>query len=133
MSSADIQVIGEAVFASYLADPVVSRGQFRVENRGSSTVRAAVESAWLRIDGRRQVLDHVSLFDIDTDRQLDPKNVDIEPGQVMTFWLGFRPLPHQQRAREVAVGIRLAGASPTPIEAESPVHLVRRIPRNDQT
>lgn len=124
---ADIRVIGEPVVVSYLADPAISRGRFRLENDGTSTARTAVELAWVRIGGQRQDLVHISLFDVDTEQQLDPDQLEVAPRETVTFLLGFPRIPYGQAGGEVSVGIRLAG-SPMPVEAESPVQLIRRRP-----
>jgi hypothetical protein len=126
-----MRLIGEPVTISYLTDPMISRGKFRLENHGVFTARMAVESAWVRIDRQRLPLSHISLFDVDTDRQLDPDHLDVAPGGIATFLLGFTRVPYAQEAGEVVVGLRLVGA-PTTIEAESPVQLVRRIPRHPE-
>jgi hypothetical protein len=127
MSNAEIRVIGEPIVVSYLTDPAISRGRFRLENHGNSTAQTAVELAWVRIGRQRQHLSHISLFDVDTDQQLDPNQLEVAPGEIVTFLLGFPRIPYEQEGNEVSVGIRLAG-SPTSIEAESPVQLIRRIP-----
>lgn len=124
---ADIRVIGEPVVVSYLADPAISRGRFRLENHGDSTARTAVDLAWVRIGGQRQPLAHISLFDVETDQPLDPSQLAVAPGEIVTFLLGFPRIPYQQAGGEVCVGIRLTG-SPTPVEAESSVRLIRRRP-----
>jgi hypothetical protein len=128
MSAAEIRIVGEPVVVSYLTDPVISRGRFRLENHGNSTAQTAVELAWVRIGQQRRDLSHISLFDVDTDRQLDPNQIEVAPGEIVTFLLGFPRIPYKQEGNEVSVGIRLAG-SLTPIETESPVRLIRRIPR----
>lgn len=127
MSAAEIRVTGEPVVVSYLADPRISRGRFRLENDGDSTARTAVELAWVRIGGQRQHLVHISLFDVDTDQQLDPNQLEVAPGEIVTFLVGFPRIPYHEADSEVSVGIRLTG-SPTPVEAESPIQLIRRIP-----
>jgi hypothetical protein len=68
-----------------------------------------------------------ALFDVDTDQQLDPDQLEVAPGETVTFLLGFPRIPYGQADGEVSVGIRLTG-SPTPVEAESPVQLIRRRP-----
>lgn len=127
MSDAEIRIIGEPITVSYLTDPAISRGRFRLENHGNSTAQAAVELAWVRIGQQRQHLSHISLFDVNTDQQLDPHQLEVAPGEIVTFLLGFPRIPYRQEGNEVSVGIRLAG-SQTPIEAESPIQLIRRIP-----
>lgn len=127
MSDAEIRIIGEPITVSYLTDPAISRGRFRLENHGNSTAQAAVELAWVRIGQQRQHLSHISLFDVNTDQQLDPNQLEVAPGEIVTFLLGFPRIPYRQEGDEVSVGIRLAG-SQTPIEAESPIQLIRRIP-----
>jgi hypothetical protein len=127
VSTASIQVTGEPVVISYLADPLVGRGQFRLENHGDSTAQTAVESVWLRIDRQRQPVSHISLFDVGTERPLDPEHPSVAPGETVTFLLGFPRVP-SEGSGDVAVGLRLAGGT-TPIEAESHIQIVRRIPR----
>lgn len=122
------RLVGEPVVTSYVADPVVARGQFRLENHGDATARTAVEAAWLRIDGRRSTISTLSAFDVGEGRELDPHRLEVAPRDVLTFLLGFPRVPYDERAGDVAVGIRLTGLV-MPIEAESTIRLVRRIPR----
>jgi len=122
------RLLGEPVVTSYVADPVVARGQFRLENHGDATARTAVVAAWLRVDGRRLPLGTVFPFDVREGRELDPRRLEVGPREVLTFLLGFPRVPYDERAGEVAVGLRLAGLV-MPIEAESAVRLIRRIPR----
>lgn len=123
-----IHLVGETIVVTYVADPVVSRGQFRLENHGTSAAFVAVESAWVRMGGRQQPLPQVFLFDVDADQQLDPSRLRVAPGQQVTFLLGFAGVPYLPPADDVVVGLRLSGP-PASIEAESPVQFVRRIPR----
>ena len=65
-------------------------------------------------------------MDVSADEPLDPADVTVGPGEAVRFLLGFPAVPYSGRG-DVAVGLRLAGG-PAPMEAESPVPLVRRIP-----
>lgn len=127
MPVSPIELIGQPVIISYLADPQVRRGQFRIENHGDTAAHTAVQAAWLNVGGRQRPLGKIFLFDVDNDQPLDPGNIAIPPGQGVTFLLGFPGVPYDER-RDVAVGLRLVGGPP-PIEAESPLRLIRRIPR----
>jgi len=84
-----IHLFGEPIVVSYLAEPVISRGRFRLENHGDSTARTSVESAWVRIDRRRQSLRQVFLFDVETDQELDPNRLEVAPGKVGSSCLGL--------------------------------------------
>ena len=46
----DLQLIGETVTVSYVADPSVGHGQFRLKNDGEIAQVVTVESAWYRLE-----------------------------------------------------------------------------------
>ncbi len=120
---------GETVIVSYVSDPSLGYGRFRLENKGSRQLTAAVESAWLELGERQQPLGSLTVFDVDHDRNLDPNGFDLAPGASLTFLLSFPTVPYQPPFGEsTAVGLRLS-ADHTELQALSPIRFERRIPR----
>jgi hypothetical protein len=123
------QLTGAAVTVSYVSDPVVGHGQFRLDNPGSSSLRAAVESAWLEVGGDRQTLSDVSIYDLDHEAAIDSSDFEVEPGATRNFLVGFPARAQESRFGEsTAVGLRLQLDGATK-EAVSPIIFERRIPR----
>ena len=60
-----LRLIGEIVTVSYVADPSVGHGQFRLENHDAGSVTAVVESGWLELGGQQQPLSGMTVFDVD--------------------------------------------------------------------
>jgi hypothetical protein len=123
-----VQLAGEPVTVSGVADLMAGHGRFRLENPGPDPVHAAVESAWLDVGGRTRPLVPASVFDVERDAAHDPGGFEVAPG-TMTFLLGFPQVPNQAGAgEETSVGLRLAidGAI---VEGRSPIVFERRIPR----
>ena len=124
-----IQLTGEAVTVSYVADPSVGHGKFRLENRGAVAVTVAVESAWLELGEHLQSLERISVFDLDEDRSLGSESFRVEAGTTVTFLLGFPKIAYEPRFGEsTTVGLRLS-VSGAEIQALSPLRFIRRIPK----
>lgn len=124
----DLQLIGETVTVSYVTDPSVGRGQFRIENHGTAAVTAVVESAWLELGGYRQPLVGITVFDLDHERMVNPESFKVDAETTMMFLVGFPVVAHEPRFGEsVAVGLRLS-VNGTELQALSTIELVRRIP-----
>lgn len=124
------QLIGETVTVSYVADPSVGHGQFRLENRGVVAVMAAVESAWLELGAYRQPLASFTVFDLAQEQMVNPQSFTVDAGATMTFLLGFPRVAYEPRFGEsTAVGIRLR-ANSVELQALSAIVFERRIPRN---
>ena len=123
-----VELAGEQVTVSGVADLMAGHGRFRIENPGPDPVPAAVESAWLDVGGRTQPLAPASVFDTERDAAHDPGGFEVPPGG-MTFFLGFPQVRNQAGAgEETSVGLRLAVGGET-LEARSPIVFERRIPR----
>jgi hypothetical protein len=122
------QLIGETVIISYLANPSVGHGQFRLENPGDVVMTVTVEEAWLEFGGRRQVLSSITLFDLDQEQPLNPTGFTVDKKATVTFLLGFPSVTYEPRFGEPsAVGLRL-GINGIHLHALSPLKFVRRIP-----
>lgn len=126
----NFHLIGETVIVSYVADPSVGHGQFRLENRGAVAVVAAVESAWLEFGAHRQPLAEVTVFDLDQEQTVNPGGFKVEARATVTFMLGFPKVAYEPRFGESsAVGVRLS-VNGAELQALSPIVFQRRIPRN---
>ncbi|KAF5435364.1 hypothetical protein C5S35_11250 [Candidatus Methanophagaceae archaeon] len=113
---------------SYVTDPSVGYGQFRLENCGTIAVTAAVKSAWLELGGHRQPLAGITVFDLDQDRMLNPESFKVDAEATVTFLIGFPVVAHEPRFGEsTVVGLRLS-INGTELQALSPIEFVRRIP-----
>ena len=125
----DLRLTGETVTLNYLADPSLGHGQFRLENRGESSVSASVQSAWLEFGERRQPLEGITVYDLDQEQMVDPQNFKIEAKATLRFLVGFPAVAHEPAFGEsTAVGVRMRvdGAE---VEAQSPIKFIRRVPR----
>jgi hypothetical protein len=126
----ELQLIGETVTISYVADPSMGHGQFRLENHGDTAVIATVESAWLELGGRRLPLDSISMFDLDKDRMASPDSFEVGAKATMKFLIGFPAISHEPPFGESsAVGLRMR-VNGNELQALSPIKFVRRIPRD---
>lgn len=123
-----ILLAGEPVDLSGTSEPALSYGRFRLENRSKSAARLTVEAAWLEFGEHRQPLDRFTLFDTQADRDLDSKALDIAPGAVVSFLVGFARTPFGTSDGKAAVGLKV-GTGSGDLEAVSPVTSTRRIPR----
>ena len=124
----DLQLIGETVTVSYVANPSMSHGQFRLENHGAGNVTAAVESVWLELGEDRQPLPVFTLFDLDQDKIRNPESLTIDAGETIRFLIGFPVIVHEPRFGEsTTVGLRIK-VNGTVLETQSPIRFVRRIP-----
>jgi len=123
-----LQLVGETVTISYVADPSVGHGEFRLENSGDVAVTAAVESAWLELGARRQPLADVTVFDLDQDQMVNPKSFKVDAKTTLKFLVGFPRVTYEPRFGESsALGLRL-NINGTELQALSPLKFVRRIP-----
>lgn len=127
--SSRFHLIGEIVTISYVADPWVSRGQFRLENHGTTPISATVEAVWLKSE-EPQPLTEISIFNLDQEQTIDPESFTVPAGAAMTFLVGFPRIAYEPHFGEtVAVGLRLS-VDGIEQQALSPIEFVRRIPRN---
>lgn len=123
-----LQLTGETVTVSYVADPSMGHGQFRLENQGAVAVTAAVESASLEFGGHQQPLSGITVFDLDQDQMVDPDSFKVDAGKTMRFLVGFPVVAHEPRFGEsIAVGLRLT-VNGAELTALSPIKFVRRFP-----
>lgn len=124
-----LQLFGETVTISYVADPSVGHGEFRLENNGDVTVTAAVESAWLELGAHRQSLADVTVFDLELDLMVNPRDFKIAPKATLKFLVGFPRVTYEPRFGEAsALGLRLS-VNGSQLQALSPFKFVRRIPK----
>ena len=124
-----LKLVGETVTISYVADPAIGHGKFRLENGGEIQVTASIKSAWLQFGDRQQLLDNISVFDSVQDNPFDPHSFTVEAGTELNFLLGFPPMAVDPRFGETyGVGLRLQ-VNGLELEAVSEINLVQRIPR----
>lgn len=122
------QLVGETVTVSYVADPWVGHGRFRLENHDAVAVTATVESAWLELGGRRQPLAGITVFDLEQDKMVNPTGFRIDAKATLPFLVGFPRVVHVPRFGESgAVGLRLT-VNGTELQALSPIVFIRLIP-----
>ena len=124
----DFQLIGETVTVSYIVDPSVGHGQFRLENYGTAAVMAAIESAWLELGAHRQPLSGITVYNLDHEQMVNPESFKVDAGATMRFLVGFPEVVYEPRFGEsTGVGLRLS-ADGVDLQALSPVVFVRRHP-----
>ncbi len=123
------RLMGEPVTISYVADPGLSRGQFRLENHGTAAITAKVEAVWLEREGQ-QPLTEITIFNLEQEQTVSPENLTVQAGTAMTFLVGFPRIAYEPDFGEtVAVGLRLS-INGVELQALSPVEFIRRVPRN---
>ena len=124
-----ISLTGETVDISYVSDPQIGHGEFRLNNPGDSQVVAAIASAWLELGDQRKPLPRFTVFDLAQEHMVDPQHVQVGPKTTLGFLLGFPSMSYEPRFGEsAAVGVKLT-ANGTEVTATSPLKFVRRIPR----
>lgn len=122
------RLAGETVTVSYVADPAIGRGEFRLTNGAESARTAAVLSAWLESGDGRQPLAGVSVFDLDREQGLPPEGFEVGARATLSFALGFPRVAREPRFGEsLAVAVKLS-VNGTELEARSPIKFIRRIP-----
>jgi len=127
---ADIQLMGETVTVSYIADPNLGYGRFRLENHGLAAVTATIESVWLEFAGRPQPLSNFFAFDLDREQAMDPAQLRIDREATLTFLVSFPKVAHLPSFGESAtVGLRLR-INDVELQAESTIRFERRIPND---
>ncbi|MCM1565354.1 MAG: hypothetical protein NC238_05295 [Dehalobacter sp.] len=121
------QLIGEKVTISYVVDPSVSYGKFRLENHTTGTVTASVKSVWLKLDEQQEPLSNITVFDLDKDRMVNPKSFTVDAYAIMNFLVGFPRIAYEPFFGEsAAVCLRLS-LNGTELKALSPIEFVRRL------
>ena len=127
--SANLQLTGETVTVSYVADPSLGYGRFRLENSGGAAVNAAVKEVWLEMDGQRQPLSGTTVFDRGIEQMVDPHGFDIDAGATLEFLVGFPRRAYAPRFGESTyVGLALS-VDGEALQARSEIRFVRRIPK----
>lgn len=124
----ELLFIGETVTLSYVADPVVGHGQFRLENHGTDAVMATIKSAWLERGGQQQPIDSVTLFDLNQDQMINPENFKVAADATFPFLVGFPQVAYEPRPGESCAVILQVSINDIVLEASSPIKFVRRIP-----
>lgn len=122
----DIHIQGQKVSRSYLSDPHVANGDFRIANRGTDSVRIHIDAVWLRLGKTRQKMEGISVFDKDREITVtDPFTV--QPHSELSVSVGFPRVPVTDTQTEIYVEAAFAVQGKT-IKAESPIELVQRKP-----
>src|SRR4051812_46008350 len=91
----DFQLIGETVEVSYVADPTIGHGEFRLENHGQNQAHALVVSVWLHLGDRREELDSFTAYDLDQEQAIDPQNITIAANATLRFLVGFPAIVYE--------------------------------------
>ncbi len=124
-------LVGETVVLSFLSDPIIGHGQFRWTNEGQALLRGSIEGAWLAINGERQPMHDLSIFDPASDQAIDAAQLELAGGETMTFWVEFPGVaytPNFGDSLQVGVTMKIGDQE---FEAVSPIQWVRRIPSRD--
>ncbi len=119
------ELSGDVVTVGSAASRHVNTGKFRLENRESRAVRAAVNVAWAEFCGGQQVLaSNPTLRDLTQDQPLDPESFTISPGTTLPFAISFAEMAYEPSLGEcTAVGLRLY-VEGTLLEALSPIEFL---------
>ena len=124
-----VSLTGAAVDISYVADPAIGHGEFRLSNAGDAPIFAAVTVAWLELGDQRKPLHQLTVFDLAQEHMVNPQHFQVGPKATLGFLLGFPSMPYEPRFGEsAAVGVKLT-ANGTEVTATSPLKFVRRMPR----
>lgn len=123
-----LQLIGETVTVSYVANPSIGHGQFRLENHGTTRVMATVKSVFLELGEHRQPLAEITVFDLNQDRMVSPEGFEVNASEKLTLMIGFPKVDHEPAFGEsIAVELQL-NVNSDEIQAKSPIKFERRIP-----
>jgi hypothetical protein len=126
--SAGAELIGEDVTVSYVADPAIGHGRFRLENHAPMAMTAAVKSAWLALGEHRRPLPEIRVFDLALEKTIDPSSLRVEAGGTIRFLLSFPSFAYEPGFGEsVFVELQLS-VDGSDLQARSPIRFVRRIP-----
>jgi hypothetical protein len=124
-----VSLAGETVDISYVSDPKIGHGSFRLSNAGDAAVSAGVVAAWLELGNQRKPLDQFTVFDLAKEHMVDPKHFEVGAKARLGFLLGFPTLAYEPGFGEsAAVGVTLS-AGGAEVTALSPLRFVRRMPR----
>ena len=123
-----LQLIGETVTISYVANPSIGYGQFRLENHGTTRVMASVQSVWLELGEHQHLLSAIKVFDLNQDQMVSPEGFEVDGSEKLTFMVGFPKVDHNPTFGEsIAVELQL-NVNGDKIQAKSPIKFERRIP-----
>lgn len=126
--SAGAELIGEDVTVSYVADPVIGHGIFRLKNHMPTAMTVTVQSAWLALGEHRRPLSEIHVFDVALEKAIDPCCLRVDAGGTIRFLLGFPSLVYEPRFGEsVFVELQLS-VDDSRLQARSPISFVRRVP-----
>jgi len=125
----DIQFTGETVIVSYIADPSLGYGRFRLENHGLATVTAAVESAWIELAGHGRPLAKFSIFDLDREQTVNAAGFNVARETDLRFLVSFPKIAYIPGfGASAAVGVLLR-VDDLELQAVSTIQFENRIPQ----
>lgn len=128
-ATAPVSLAGETVEISYVSDPKIGHGSFRLSNARDTAVSAGVVAAWLELGSQRKPLDQFTVFDLAKEHMVDPKHFEVGAKASLGFLLGFPTMAYEPGFGEsAAVGVTLS-AGGAEVTARSPLRFVRRMPR----
>jgi len=104
------ELIGESIKVSYVSGPLgKSWTESDLLNPGTINLTAKVNSVWLEIEGQRQILDDITVFDLNEERIVNPEDFKVDATTTIRFILGFPRILYEPRFGEsVAVGLGLS-------------------------
>lgn len=127
------ELFGEVVIVSFVTDPTLSLGKFRLENYSSSPLMASVESVWLELGEEHKKLTDITLFSLERDEEMDPAGFKIGVESTETFLVGFPRLaykPNYGDSTTIGLKLRVDGME---LVAQSPIIFERRYPYDIQS
>ncbi len=119
---------GEKVSKSYLSDPFVSNGKFTLINNEGDPVNVSIHTVSLTIGEQQQMIEDVSVFDMNEEQTLDSKKIIITPNSKTALMIGFPRVPIQGTpGSEIFLEVVFT-VQEEKIKVISDIELTRRIP-----
>ena len=128
--SANIQLIGEELTISYLADPMISYGVFELTNDDSQAITASISSLKLLIGDFHQQITEFHIFDLNQEVSLESNEVSLEAQSKFRFNLGFPRIPYTQPLADPIELVLEMKINDQKLEAVCRIKMEKRIPRH---
>lgn len=125
--ASEIALMGIEVTESFLSDPRIRHGEFRLENGGNAAISADVEAVRLQTGEESRAFETWHLLDVGTGQPIEGA-IEVPPDSAVQFLLSFETVPYQPRMGAVALHCSIAAGDST-YEAASPIRIINRIPR----
>lgn len=125
-----IHLTGATVSINYLADPYISRGEFRLANQSAHSINASIKSVSLQVGNKIEKLSDYSAFDIGLGKEIDVDNLYVKAKSGLVFSVGFPRIEYTSSFKD-SIGLELiVNVEGVELQAVSPIKLTKRIPRN---